>query len=95
MHGGISQELPLEKTLAQATQAAEIVQSSLEMWAAEQTVVLTDPIAALDIGWAVLHGLVSVEMLGRLAGGEERVRQLGRQAMEALLTAWQVQGTVA
>ena len=90
MHGRDSASVPLEKTFPLATLGAVIVQDCLEDWAATQKVVLPDPEAAVETAWGLLHGLVSVEMLGRISGGEERVRRLARQAMEDLLTAWAV-----
>lgn len=92
MHGWNSAAVSLEKTLPKATQVAEIVQDCLEDWAAVQKIILPDPTAAVETAWGLMHGLVSVEMLGRIGGGEERVRQLARQAMEDLLFAWHSRG---
>lgn len=88
MHGWNSAEVSLDQTLSGATLIADIVQNSFESWASEQQVVLPDPAAAVEIGWGLLHGLISIEMLGRIGGGEERVKLLGRQAMRDLLNAW-------
>ncbi len=88
MHGWNSGDVSPDKTLSGATRVGDIVQDRLETWAAAQGVVLPDPAAAVEIAWGLLHGLVSVEMLGRLGGGEGRVKQLARQAMGDLLTAW-------
>ena len=88
MHGWNSADVPLDSTLSGASLVCDIVQDCLEGWAAAQKVVLSDPAAAVETAWGLLHGLVSVEMLGRIGGGQERVRHLARQAMEDLLTAW-------
>lgn len=88
MHGWNSAEVSLDQTLSGATLVADIVQNSFESWASEQQVVLPDPAAVVEIGWGLLHGLISIEMLGRIGGGEERVKLLGRQAMRDLLNAW-------
>ena len=80
--------MPLDNTLSRATHSGDIVQDSLEHWAAAQIVVLPDPAAAVEVAWGLVHGLVSVEMLGRIGGGKERVRQLARQTLEDLLSAW-------
>lgn len=80
--------VPSRNTLSGAAQIGSLVQDCLENWAAAQKVVLPDPAAATGIAWGLLHGLVSMEMLGRISGGKERVRQLARQAIEDLLSAW-------
>ena len=88
MHGWNSANVSLERTLAGATQVGRVVQDGIEKWAAEQDVLVSDPSAKVETAWGLLHGLISVEMLGRIGGGQERVRQLARQALEDLLTAW-------
>lgn len=88
MHGGVSEQIPLEKTLAGATEAADIVQATLEAWACAKGVVLMDAEGAVDTTWGLLHGLISVSLLGRLRGGEERARDLARKAIKDLLSAW-------
>lgn len=88
MDGWSSASLPLDKTLAGATQVAEVAQSCLEEWAAGQGVRLPDPEGAVDVLWALLHGLVTVDMMGRLGGGNERVRHLARETVTDLLSAW-------
>lgn len=81
-------DVPLDKTPSGAAQVSSLVQDCLENWSTAQKVVLPDPAAATGIAWGLLHGLVSMEMLGRISGGKERVRQLARQAIEDLLSAW-------
>ncbi len=88
MHGWDSVDVSLDKTLPWATRGSDIVQDRLEEWATAQKIALPDPAAAVETAWGLLHGLVSVEMLGRISGGKERVRQLASQAMKDLLTAW-------
>ena len=81
-------DVPLGTTLSGATQVSIVMQNCLEAWAVAQEIVLPDPAAATGIIGGVLHGLASMEMLGRINGGKERVRQLARQAMEDLLSVW-------
>jgi len=88
MHGGVSEQIPLEKTLAGATEAANIVEATLEAWASAKGVVLMDTEGAVDTTWGLLHGLISVSLLGRLRGGEDRARDLARKAIKDLLSAW-------
>ena len=88
MHGSSSAAVSLDTTLTQATRVGDIVESCLKDWAAAQGVTLVDPAAAVEITWGLLHGLVSVEMMGRIGGGQERVKQLAAQGMAALLASW-------
>jgi len=88
MHGWNSAAVALDTTLIEATRVAEIAQACLDAWATEQKVVFSDPDDSLDIAWALLHGLVSIEMMGRLRGGRDRVAHLARQAVDDLLSAW-------
>ena len=88
MHGWNSAAVPLDTTLFQATRVGDIIESCLKDWAATQGITLADPAAAVEMSWGLLHGLVSVEMLGRIGGGQERVEQLAAQGMTALLASW-------
>lgn len=91
MHDWVSAQVSLDKTLAWASSSAEIVSQCLTSWAQEQKITLSQPKDALEIAWSLLHGLISVEMLNRINGGQERVRLLARRALSNLLDAWQAQ----
>ena len=88
MHGSSSAAVSLDITLAQATPVGDSMESTLKDWAAAEGVTLTDLPSAVDMIWGLLHGLVSVEMLGRISGGQERVKQLAAQGTAALLASW-------
>ena len=88
MHGWNRAADSLETTLQRATAVAGIVHECLTAWEIEAKIVDLDQEAVADIAWALLHGLVSVEMMGRFRGGEDRVRQLARQTLNDLLTSW-------
>jgi len=88
MHGGVSAQIPLEKTLAGATQASNIVEATLAEWAVAKGVDNLDIDEVVSIVWGLLHGLVSVSLLDRLRGGEDRARELARKAVKDLLWAW-------
>ena len=49
----------------------------------------------VDILWSTLHGLISLTMAGRIAGGEPRAAPLVERAVHDLLTAWEVEGREA
>jgi AcrR family transcriptional regulator len=42
----------------------------------------------VDILWSTLHGLISLTMTGRIAGGEPRAATLVERAVQDLLRAW-------
>lgn len=88
MHGWNSADVPLDTTLSQATRVGDIAEDCLKDWAAAESVTLADPAAAVEITWGLLHGLVSVEMLGRIGGGRERVKELATRALGSLLREW-------
>ena len=88
MHGWNSAAVPLDTTLFQATRVGDLVESCLKDWAAAQDITLADPASAVEMIWGLLHGLVSVEMLGRIGGGQEQVKRLAAQGMAAFLAAW-------
>ena len=88
MHGWNSAAVALNTTLTEATRVSDIVEDCLKEWAAAQGVTLADPVGAMEITWGLLHGLVSVEMLGRIGGGQARVERLAAQGSAALLAAW-------
>ena len=89
MHGWESASLPMEDTLTGARKAAAVVYEALDAWAQEKNVTLADPQSAVEILWAVLHGLAAIGRMDRLGGGQERGEQLAVQAVEDLLFAWE------
>jgi AcrR family transcriptional regulator len=88
MHGGVSAQIPLDKTLAGGTEAANVVEALLAEWVATKGVQDLNIEDVVDITWGLLHGLVSVTLLDRLRGGEDRARELSRKALNDLLWAW-------
>jgi len=88
MHGGVSAQIPLEKTLAGATEASNIAEATLAEWAAVKGVDNLDIDEVVSIIWGLQHGLVSVSLLDRLRGGEDRAREMARKAVKDLLWAW-------
>lgn len=67
-----------------------ITQSALQDWAQERGVVLEDAEGAADITWSLLHGLVSLALVDRMEGGEQRARNLMHQALQNQCMAWQI-----
>ncbi len=88
MHGSSSAAVDLDSTLEQATSGASIIENCLEEWAASRSVSLRSIEDCVDIAWGLLHGLITVEMLGRISGGKDRVRTLAENTIKDLLKAW-------
>ena len=91
MHGlgGVpfgTSETPTEARSAFST-LREIVRAALEAHGVERPDLNGD----VDILWSTLHGLVSLTMAGRIAGGEPRAASLVERAVHDLLTAWEVE----
>jgi AcrR family transcriptional regulator len=95
MHGSESAAIPEEKTLAGANQTAAVFQEALGDWAKSEGSSLTDTDSAVELAWALLHGMISVEMLGRIGGEKQnRAQLLCRRALRDLLDAWKSRGSV-
>jgi len=50
-----------------------------------------DPFGAVEMAWALMHGMVSLTLVERIEGGEPRARLLLHQGIEALLTRGNMQ----
>jgi len=91
MHGlgGVpfgTSETPVEARNAFAA-VREIVRAALETYGVEHP----DLDGDIDILWSTLHGLISLTMAGRIAGGEPRAASLVEHAVHNLLIAWKVE----
>jgi len=69
-----------------------ITQEAIQDWAQEREIALQDASGAADIVWSLLHGLVSLGLVNRIEGGEQRARDLMHQALQNQLMAWQISG---
>lgn len=88
MHGldGVpfgTSETPPEARSAFAA-VRETVHAALEAHGVERA----DLDGDVDILWSTLHGLISLTMAGRIAGGESRAVTLVERAVQDLLRAW-------
>jgi len=68
-----------------------LVRTTIEEWTQANGVRMADLDAAVDILWAVMHGLVTLTMAQLIAGGADRARHLLFQAVHTLLAAWEMQ----
>lgn len=92
MHGWDGAALSMENTLVGARKSAAVVREALEDWAQAEEITLRDTQGAVETLWALLHGLITVEMLDRVGGGPERAEGLAVQALQDLLFAWRGRG---
>jgi AcrR family transcriptional regulator len=91
--GGVpfgTSETPQEARSAFAA-VRETVRAALEAHGVERP----DLDGDVDILWSTLHGLISLTMTGRIAGGEPRAATLVERAVHDLLTAWEVKEPAA
>src|SRR5215467_10260807 len=68
-----------------------LVRTTIEEWNQANGVRMADLDGAVDILWAVMHGLVTLTMAQLIAGGADRARHLLFQAVNNLLVAWEMQ----
>jgi AcrR family transcriptional regulator len=89
MHGFYAGDIPSVKWNASAAPVCKVLDVCISTWAEAQKFVLTDPLGAVHTILALLHGLIEIEMLGRMTGGERRVSSLARRAVAELTNEWQ------
>lgn len=84
--------VPLDKTaIAQAVQeVCTIAQEAILEWAEIQNVAISDALGATEIIWSLLHGLVSLTLVNRVEGGEQRARDLMHHAIQSQLAGWKI-----
>ncbi len=89
MHRLSSAAVPTEDSFANAKDVCDIVESVLHRWAAAEKAQLPDIMQAVEISWALLHGLTSIATLGRFQeDGVQHTKDLAHKAINDLLTAW-------
>lgn len=89
MHGmaGIPLDDPI--IFQELTKTSLIARDIIVDWAQYVGVTLSDPLGATEICWSLLHGLVSLHLIDRIEGGEQRSRNLMHQAIQHQLLGWQ------
>jgi Transcriptional regulator len=82
--------VPLERgKMVQAVQEiCMTAQDAIVDWAQAKGIVLTDALGVTEILWSLLHGLLSLTLVDRVEGGEQRARNLMHQALQQQLTGW-------
>lgn len=79
--------LDIQETARAGRDAGMVPLAALEDWAQTNGIVLEDAFGAVEMAWGLMHGMVSLAMVERIEGGEQRARLLLHQGLQALL-AW-------
>ncbi len=85
--GGVS--FTHAETPTEARAIFALLRDTLLSWTQQKQVDLAEPDAAIDALWGAVHGLITLTMAGRIAGGEQRARRIVEQTVSDLLHAWQ------
>lgn len=85
--GGVS--FTHAETPTEARAIFALLRDTLLSWMQQKHVDLAEPDAAIDALWGAVHGLITLTMAGRIAGGEQRARHIVEQTVTDLLHAWQ------
>jgi AcrR family transcriptional regulator len=89
MHGLGGVSFSHADTPASARAIFALLRETLQDWIQRQDVAIEEPDAAIDGIWGLTHGLITLTMMGRIAGGEQRAGRIMEQSIMDLLHAWQ------
>ena len=88
MHGLGGVSFSHADTPAEARAIFALMRETLYAWMQAEEVAIAEPDAAIDAIWGLVHGLITLTMMGRIAGGEQRARRIMDQTILDLLHAW-------
>jgi AcrR family transcriptional regulator len=89
MHGLGGVSFSHVDTPADARTIFALMRETLQSWMQAEGVTIEEPDAAIDAIWGLVHGLITLAMMGRIARGEQRARRIMEQTILDLLHAWQ------
>jgi len=89
MHGLGGVSFSHADTPADARAIFALLRETLYAWMQAEGVAIAEPDAAIDAIWGLVHGLITLTMMGRIARGEQRARRIMEQSIMDLLHAWQ------
>jgi len=89
MHGLGSVGFSHADTPADARAIFALLRETLQGWMQTQDIAIEEPDAAIDAIWGLVHGLITLTMMGRIAQGEQRAGRVMEQTIMDLLRAWQ------
>lgn len=75
-------------TPVEAKQTFALMREAVQQWAQDKGVDMPRLNDVVDARWGLVHGLVSLTMAGRIAGGPTRAKQILLQTTRDLLFAW-------
>ncbi len=84
--GGVS--FPVTELRKEGEKIAGAIAEVLEEIFAQNGKEAEDVWAKVTLAWGTMHGLVSLDMAGRLTGGKEEAERLADQASRDYLNAW-------
>jgi AcrR family transcriptional regulator len=84
--GGVA--LDSQATVHAGRDSSQLPLQALEEWAKDNEIVLKDPFGSIEMVWSLLHGVISLTMVGRIEGDEARAKSLLLQTLHDLLAAW-------
>jgi AcrR family transcriptional regulator len=90
MHGLGGVSFSHADTPADARAIFALLRETLYAWMQAEGVAIAEPDAAIDAIWGLVHGLITLTMMGRIARGEQRARRIMEQTILDLLHAWQI-----
>jgi hypothetical protein len=88
MHGLGGVPFGHPETPVEAKQTFALVREAIRQWAMSKGVEMPQLDAAVDARWGLVHGLITLTMAGRIAGGPARARQILQETTLDLLFAW-------
>lgn len=88
MHGLQGVAFGHPETPVEAKKSFALEREALEQWAVSKGVDLPSPNDLVDALWGLVHGLVTLAIEGRIAGGPDRAKQILQEATRDLLFAW-------
>lgn len=76
------------REVEEAKAAFLAVRTAIEEWSQTSGMKMVDLDGAVEILWAMMHGLVALTMAQQIYGGPSRAKELLSQAVNDLLLAW-------
>lgn len=85
--GGVS--FTHAQTPPDARASFALFRDTLHSWMEQREIESVDLDGKIDALWASMHGLITLTMIQRIAGGEPRAQRVREQTIRDLLRAWQ------
>ncbi len=76
------------ETPVEVRQSFGLAREAIQQWAEARGIERADLTDLVEVRRGIIHGLITLAMAGRIAGGPERVKYLLQETMKDLLFAW-------